>query len=133
VPIDDSELPLRPIEPPSPPTPAPAWVALAAAWTGLLMLVASIVFVFLPGTKNPVQELEHLRPYSVADWFLVVPMYGIALAIFLGIVVIWQMRYEKRPLQEALVNQRVQAWVGIVLAVVGAGIIYFWVGSHGPK
>src|SRR5262245_61992416 len=119
MPQDRSELPLRPVEPESRrghPTPAPAWVALAAAWAGLLMLIASIGFVFLPGTRNPREELEHLKTYSTADKFLPVPIYGITIAIFLGIVVLWQMRYEPRPLPDALVAQRVQAWAGIILA-----------------
>ena len=113
--------------------PAPAWVALAAAWAGLLMLLASIVFVFLPGTRNPREELEHLRGYSTADKFLPLPIYGITLAMFLGIVVLWQMRKEPRPLPDALVAQRVQAWVGIILGFAGAVVIYTWVALRGPR
>ncbi|WP_428940234.1 hypothetical protein [Fontivita pretiosa] len=114
------------------PTPTPAWVPLLTAWLGLIMLVASIVLIFLPGSVNPREELEHAREYSAADRFLPVPIYGIALTLFLGIVVLWQMRKEPRPLPAALVNQRVQAWVGIVLALLGAVLIYVWVGLRGP-
>jgi len=114
------------------PTPAPAWVALLAAWAGLLMLVASVVFVFLPGSVDPRRELEHARPFSPADKFLPLPIYGIAVALFLGIVVLWQMRKEPRPLPEAMLAQRVQARVGIVLALLGACVIYGWVAWRGP-
>ena len=119
--------------PSSKPTPAPAWVALAAAWLGLLMLVASVVFILLPGSRDPRAELEHLRPYSAADRFLPLPVYGITVALFLGIVVLWQMRREPRPLPDARVAQRVQAWVGIVLALLGAVVIYTWVAVRGPR
>jgi hypothetical protein len=97
------------------------------------MLVASVVFVFLPGSRDPRAELEHLQPYSIADRFLPLPTYGIAAALFLGIVVLWQMRREPRPLPDAMVAQRVQAWVGIVLALFGAVVIYTWVALRGPK
>ena len=133
---DDEPLLLRqaPDLRPSPrPTPVPAWIALATAWLGLIMLVASVAFVFLPGSRDPRAELEHLRPYSVADRFLPLPMYGITVALFLGIVVLWQMRGEPRPLPDALVAQRVQAWVGIVLALIGAVVIYTWVALRGPR
>ena len=133
---DTFRSPLPPIDPPAPPkrpTPAPAWVALAAAWAGLLMLVASVVFIFLPGSVNPLAELEHARPYSTADKFLPLPIYGTTIAMFLGIVVLWQMRKEPRPLPEAMLAQRVQAWVGIVLALIGAVVIYVWVGLRGPR
>jgi hypothetical protein len=56
----------------------------------------------------------------------------VAVAVFLGIVVLWQMRQEPRPLPAALVAQRVQAWVGIVLAILGAAIIYVHVAIRGP-
>jgi hypothetical protein len=125
--------PLNPTEPPKRPTPAPPWVALAAAWAGLLMLAASIAFVFLPGSVDPRAELEHARAYSAADRFLPLPIYGITVALFLGIVVLWQMRKEPRPLPPAMVAQRVQAWVGVALALAGAAIIYVWVYFHGPR
>ena len=115
------------------PTPAPAWVALLAAWAGLLMLVASVVFVFLPGSVDPRRELEHARPFSPADKFLPLPIYGTTVAMFLGIVVLWQMRKEPRPLPPAMVAQRVQAWVGIALAFAGAAVIYVWVYFQGPR
>ena len=108
-------------------------MALAAAWLGLVMLVASAVFVFLPGSTSPREELEHLRQYSFADRFLPLPLYGITAALFLGIVVLWQMRREPRPLPDALVAQRVQAWVGILLALVATVFIYVWVGLRGPR
>jgi hypothetical protein len=112
---------------------APPWVALITAWLGIIMLALSIAFPFLPGSRDPKAELEHLQQYSAADRFLPIPIYGIAVTIFLGIVVLWQMRQEPRPLTEALANQRVQAWVGIVLAFLGAVVIYSWVAIHGPK
>src|SRR5450432_4003456 len=104
------QLPLRPPTEPKKPTPAPAWVAFAAAWLGLIMLLASILFIFLPGSINPREELEHRRPYSLADKFLPIPIYGITIALFLSIVVFWQMRREPRPLPPPLLNQRTQAW-----------------------
>ena len=108
-------------------------MALLAAWAGLLMLIASVVFIFLPGSVNPRAELEHTRPYSTADKFLPLPIYGTTVAMFLGIVVLWQTRKEPRPLPEAMVAQRVQAWVGIALAFLGAALIYVWVFFHGPR
>ena len=132
---DTFRSPLPPIDPPAPPkrpTPAPAWVALTAAWAGLLMLIASVVFIFLPGSTNPRAELEHSQRFSLADRFLPLPIYGTTIAMFLGIVVLWQMRKEPRPLTEALVAQRVQAWAGIVLALLGAAVIYVWVFFRGP-
>lgn len=115
------------------PTPAPAWLALLAPWLGLLVLVTSIVFVFLPGSTDPRAELQHARDYSPADKFLPLPIYGAALALFAGIVVLWQMRREPRPLPAPLVAQRVQAWVGIALALAGAAVIYGWVAVRGPR
>ena len=103
-----------------------------AAWMGLVMLILSIVFLFLPESTDPRAELEHRSSYSAKDWFLPIPIYGIAMAMFLGFVVIWQMRKEPRPLPQPMVYQRVQAWVGIILALVGASIIYIWVGIYGP-
>jgi|SRR5688572_14689760 hypothetical protein len=128
----DPNLPLKPAEELRRPTPAPPWLALLTAWLGLVMLVASVVFVFLPGSRRPREELERLEPYSLADRFLPLPVYGITVALFLGIVVLWQMRREPRPLPDALVAQRVQAWVGIVLALAATVVIYTWVGLRGP-
>lgn len=129
---------LRPLLPPdekptAAPRLAPAWVALVSAWVGLLTLVAAIVFPFLPGSRNPRAELEHLEPYSFADRFLPFPIYASVVAMFLGVIVLWQMRREARPLPEGLVAQRVQAWVGIVLAVLAAAIIYVFVALRGPR
>jgi hypothetical protein len=131
VPRDDFSS-LLPDHPPRKPTPAPPWVALLAAWAGLLMLAASVVFIFLPGSVSPRAELEGARPYSPADRFLPLPIYGITVALFIGIVVLWQMRKEPRPLPDGMGAQRVQAWVGIALALVGAVVIYTWVALRGP-
>jgi hypothetical protein len=130
-----SSPPLPPLNPDGPRRPrlAPAWVALLATWLGLLTLVASAIVPFLPGTRDPRAELQHLRPYSLADKFLPVPLYGATVALFLGIVVLWQMRREPRPLPAALIAQRVQAWVGIVLSLLGAAVIYAWVAVRGPR
>jgi hypothetical protein len=98
-----------------------------------MMLGASILFIVLPGSRDPVAELRHQQPYSMKDRFLPVPMYGIALVLFLGSVVLWQMRREPRPLATALVSQRVQAMVGMGLALVGAVIIYAYVAFFGPR
>lgn len=126
---------LPPLNPDGPAAPrlAPAWVALLAAWLGLLTLLASIVFCFLPGARDPKAELEHLKPYSFADRFLPIPIYGCVVALFIGIVVLWQMRREPRPLPEGLVAQRVQAWSGIVLALLGAAVIYVDAALRGPR
>jgi hypothetical protein len=126
--------PLPPLEQPSKPnpTPAPAWVALLSVWIALLTLFASIVLPFLPGSRNPRAELEHVQPYSPADRFLPVPIYGTVIGLFLAIVVLWQMRQEPRPLPEALVNQRLQAWVAIALALLAAAAIYIHVALRGP-
>lgn len=127
------DLPLRPpADPPRRPTLAPPWVALLSAWLGLMMLIAAIAFPFLPGSDDPRAELEHARPYSFADKFLPVPMYGVTIAMFLGIVVLWQMRREPRPLPHALLAQRVQAWVGIALALIATVILYVHVALRGP-
>ena len=133
---DEFRSPLPPPDPPEPParpTVAPPWVALLSAWLGLLTLVASAIFPFLPGSRDPRAELEHARPYSFADRFLPLPMYGAVVAMFLGIVVLRQMRREPRPLPAAMLAQRVQAWVGITLALIGAAIIYTWVALRGPR
>ncbi len=130
----DDPLPLRPPDDlPGRPTPAPPWVALLAAWLGLLMLVAAIVFPFLPGSRDPRAELERAAPYSFADKFLPIPMYGVTIALFLGIVVLWQMRREPRPLPDGLVSQRVQAWAGITLALLATTILYVYVALRGPR
>ncbi len=114
-------------------TAAPPWVALLAAWLGLIMLIAAIVFPVLPGSRDPRAELERAKPFSFADKFLPVPMYGITIALFLGIVVLRQMRKEPRPLPDALVAQRVQAWVGITLALIATVILYVYVALRGPR
>jgi hypothetical protein len=108
-------------------------VALLAVWLGVLVLMAAIVFAFLPGTRDPRGELTHRIPYSIADRFLPVPIYGIAVSLFVGIVVLWQMRREPKPLPDAMVIQRVQAWVGIVLSLIAATVVYVYVALHGPR
>jgi hypothetical protein len=134
---DDLKFPLPPLpliestsEPK--PTPAPAIVSLLGVWIALLTLIGSIALPFLPGSRHPRAELEHLQPYSLADRFLPVPIYGSVIGLFLGIVVLWQMRKEPRPLPEARVNQRLQAWVAIVLALLAAAVIYLHVALRGP-
>jgi hypothetical protein len=106
---------------------------LLAAWLGLIVLIASVVLIFLPGSQHPKEELEHLKPYSLADRYLPFPLYGIVVALFVGIVVLRQMRDVPRPLAEGFVAQRVQAWVGIILSLIATAIIYTWVGIHGPR
>ncbi len=108
-------------------------MALLAAWCGLIVLACAVVFVLLPGSRNPTAELEHAIPYSAKDKFLPVPVYGIAFTLFLGIVVLWQMRREPRPLPAGLVAQRLQAWVGIALALLAAVVVYGYVALFGPK
>jgi hypothetical protein len=108
-------------------------VALLAAWLGLLTLAASIVLLCLPGSRNPRAELEHARPYSMADRFFPVPVYLSVAALFVGIVVFWQMRREPKPLPPAMVAQRVQAAVGIALALAGIALFYTFAARHvGP-
>jgi hypothetical protein len=133
---DEFRSPLRPpldYRPKAEPTPAPPWVALVAAWAGLIVLIASVVFIFLPGSRDPRAELELAANYYVADWFIPVPIYGSAVAMFLGIIVIWQMRKLPRPLPRELILQRMQAWVGVALAFLGAAIVYLDVALRGPK
>lgn len=129
----ETPLPLRGLDDPKPAvkpiaaTPAPAWVALLAAWLGLVTLLAAGALPLLPGSRNPRAELVHARPYSTADRWLPVPVYLSVTAIFIGCIVLWQMRKEARPLADALLAQRLQAYVGIALAVIGVIIIYAYV------
>jgi NADH:ubiquinone oxidoreductase subunit 5 (subunit L)/multisubunit Na+/H+ antiporter MnhA subunit len=126
--VDD--LPLKPVEDPRPPkkvTPAPPWVALLAAWLGLLTLICSIVLPFLPGSRRPREELEHRTPFAPADRWLPFPIYLSVVALFLGIVVLWHMRKQSRPLPQPMLAQRLQAWVGIVLALIAVVFMYAWV------
>jgi hypothetical protein len=129
----NSPLPLDPPKPSRSPMLAPPWVALVAAWLGVIVLICSIVFIFLPGSRDPRAELEHRVPYSLADKFLPIPIYGITVTLFVGMVVLWQMRREPRPLPDALVAQRLQAWVGIALSLVATVIVYVQVALHGPR
>lgn len=130
---DDVPLPLAPVEEAPKSTPAPPVVALLTAWLGLLTLFASIAFPFLPGSRHARAELEHVEPYSLADRFLPVPIYGSAVALFLGIVIVRQMRHEPRPLPPPLVSQRAQAYTGIALALLAAAIVYVYVALRGPR
>lgn len=130
---DDPQFPLKGLPPkPRPPTLAPAWVALATAWLGLLTLVGFLLVPFLPGSRNPVEELEHHR-FSPSDRFLPYPIYASVVVLFMGIVVLWQMRKEPRPLPSPLLAQRIQAWTGMILALVGIAFIYVYVALRGPR
>ena len=133
MPVND-ELPLKPVpDEKQLPTPAPAWVALAAAWLGMLTLLLTIILMFLPGSKNPRLELEHAAKYSVADRFLPVPAYLSVAALCIGIVVFWQMRKEPRPLPDGMIAQRLQATIGILLTMIAITILYIFVAKHsGP-
>jgi hypothetical protein len=128
------ELPLKPIadKPKKERTPAPAWVALSAPWLGLLTLILSITIFLVPGSRDPRAELTHARPYSPADVVLTIADYASVLAVFVGIVVIWQMRTQPRPLSVPLAAQRLQAIVGLVLAGIAIAIIYIGVALRGP-
>jgi hypothetical protein len=107
-------------------------VALLAAWVGLLCVVVSAVVPFLPGSRDPTDELTHAKAYSLADRVLTVAIYLSPAAMALGIVVLRQMSTEPRPLPEPMRMQRVQAWVGIALGLVGAAILYIFVFFRGP-
>ena len=129
----DPQLPLNGLPPPpKPPALAPAWVALFAAWLGLLTLVGFLVLPFLPGSRDPLAELEHRR-YALSDRFLPYPMYASVVALFMGIIVLWQMRRHPRPLPPALVAQRIQAWAGMILAILGIGFVFIFVACRGPR
>lgn len=130
---DQARLPLSPVEEAPRLTPAPALLALLTVWLGLLTLLASIVVPFLPGSRHARAELERAEPYSFADRFLPIPLYGSVVVLFLGIVVLRQMRSEPRPLPPAMVNQRLQAYTGIALALLAAVIIYIHVALRGPR
>ena len=123
----NNELPLKPVGddlPSEAPRPAPAWVPFASAWLGLLALIFSIVLLLLPGSRSPRAELERARPWALADKFLPVPVYTTVVSIFLAIVVFWQMRKEPRPLPQAMLAQRTQAWAGVILSLIAIVIFY---------
>ena len=132
--MSPDKLPLKPVadKPKKERNPAPAWVALASPWLGLLTLILSIVIFIVPGSRDPRAELTHARPYSAADWVLMIADYTSVVAVFVGIVVIWQMRTQPRPLAAPLAAQRMQAIVGLVLAGIGIAIIYIGVALRGP-
>jgi len=125
------ELPLKPVDDlpdkKPPPTPAPPWVALLSAWLGLITLICSLALPFLPGSRRPREELEHRSPWSAADRWLPFPIYLSVVALFLGIIVLWQMRKEPRPLPDAFAAQRLQAWVCIWITIVAIVFMYAWV------
>ena len=120
------ELPLKPVadNPRKERTPAPAWVALAAPWLGLLTLILSIVVFMVPASRDPQAEFTHQRPWSAADVVVTIAEYTSVLAVFVGLVVIWQMRTQPRPLSAPLAAQKAQAIVGLVLSLIGVVIIY---------
>lgn len=129
---ENEQLPLKGLPAQAkPPALAPAWVALATAWLGLITLIGFLTIPFLPGSRDPVAELEHRR-YALSDRFLPFPMYAGVLVLFLGVVVLWQMRRQPRPLPPALAAQRIQAWVGMILALIGIVFIYVFVAWRGP-
>ncbi len=130
----EDELPLKPLEeaPRKQATPAPAWVALCAPWLGLLTLILSIVVFIVPGSRDPQAELMHAKPYSAADWLVMIALYNSVVAIFVALLVVWQMRHQPRPLSDPLVAQRLQAIVGLVLALIGIAIVYIGVALRGP-
>jgi hypothetical protein len=92
----------------------------------------AISIPFLRGSGNPEAELTHAKPYSPADRMVPIALYTQTIVLFLGIVVFRQMANEPRPLPAPLVNQRVQAWAGIVLALIGVVFIYLFVWLRGP-
>src|SRR3954466_6749066 len=120
------ELPLKPIvdKPKKEPTPASTWIALAAPWLGLLTLILSIVVFLVPASRDPQAEFTHQRPWSPADVIVTIAEYLSVLAVFVGLVVIWQMRTQPRPLSAPLAAQKLQAIVGLILAFLGVAIIY---------
>jgi hypothetical protein len=120
------ELPLKPIDdtPKKERAPAPAWVALAAPWLGLLTLLLSITVFLVPGSRDARAEFTHQRPWSAADVVVTIAEYLSVVAVFVGLVVIWQMRTQPRPLSAPLAAQKLQAVVGLVLSFVGVAIIY---------
>jgi len=128
------KLPLEPID--DPPrkqcTPAPAWVALAAPWLGLASLILAIVIFLVPGSRDPRAELSHAQPYSPADRVLLVAIYTSVVAVFIPLVIFWQMRTQPRPLSPPLAAQRLQAIVGLILALAGIAVIYVGVAIRGP-
>jgi hypothetical protein len=127
------ELPLKPVadKPKKERNPAPAWLALAAPWLGLLTLFLSIATFIVPGSRDPRAEFTHATPYSPADWLVMIGLYTSVVAVFIGLLVIWQIRTQPRPLSAPLAAQRLQAIVGLVLAGLGIAIIYIGVLS-GP-
>lgn len=114
------------------PTLAPPWVALSTAWLGLITLIGCLIVPFLPGSRDPVAEMERHR-YAASDRFLPYPIYAGIVTLFMGIVVIWQMRRHPRPLPPTMVAQRIQAWAGMILAMAGIAFIYVFVAWRGPR
>jgi hypothetical protein len=132
MPIGDDRLPLTPPDDNPPPgPPATALVALACVWLGLAALVVSVSVPFLPGAQDPRSELEHARPYGLADRVLPLPLYLAAGGLCLAGVVVWATR-GGRDLPRALRAQRIQAAVGAALSLAAVGVIYGWVALRGP-
>src|SRR5947207_12761627 len=115
------KLPLEPFDdsPPKESTPAPAWVALVAPWLGLVTVGLAILVFVVPGSRDPRAELSHAQPYSAADWVVLIAAYTSVVAVFIPLVIFWQMRTQPRPLSAPLAAQRLQAMVGLVLALIG--------------
>jgi hypothetical protein len=125
------KLPLKPPDDPPPERiPAPAWLALLSPWLGLITLALSILTFIVPGSRDPRAELSHAQPYSAADLMVPIALYMAAIAVFIPLVIFWQMRTQPRPLLAPLAAQRLQAIVGMSLAIIGIAIVYFGVAQH---
>jgi hypothetical protein len=99
-------------------------VALAAPWLGLSTLILSVLVFFVPGSRDPRAEQSHAQPYSAADYLVLIALYLSAVAVFIPLVIFWQMRTQPRPLSPPLAAQRVQAIAGLALALIGIVTIY---------
>ena len=131
--LGDTPLPLKPpAEGAGRPTLAPPWVALVTAWLGLVTLVGFLLVPVLPGSRDPKAELER-HAWRPSDRWLPWPIYLSVVTLFLGIVVLRQMRKEPRPLEAGLAAQRVQVWVGMGLAMIGIVFIYAYTAVRGPR
>ena len=84
----------------------------------------------MTGSRDPRAELSHTQPYSAADLMVPIALYMAAIAVFIPLVIFWQMRTQPRPLLAPLAAQRLQAIVGMSLAIIGIAIVYFGVAQH---